>query len=114
MQLAGRPPAGRCRTASPAGGGTRGVRPDQRGVPCRSPRFGGPGRQEEVVLVLPVAPCGSIPRIGDQPSRADRDQLYSKGIQDRRSGPIGPDNFRRAEPSFHLLKKKLCFLSRAL
>ena len=31
-----------------------GFRPDQRSVPCRSPRLEGPGRQEEVVLVLPV------------------------------------------------------------
>ena len=53
MQLAGRRRDGAGRPAPREGG----VRPGQRGVPCRSPRFGGPGRQEEVVLVLPVVLC---------------------------------------------------------
>ena len=50
MHMAGRRRVGAGRPAPREGG----VRRGQRGVSCRSPRFGGPGRQEEVVLVLPV------------------------------------------------------------
>ena len=42
MQLAGRRRDGAGRPAPREGG----VRPGQRGVPCRSPRFGGPGVQQ--------------------------------------------------------------------
>ena len=42
MHMAGRRRVGAGRPAPREGG----VRRGQRGVPCRSPRFGGPGRQE--------------------------------------------------------------------